>query len=84
MMLSVGFDNFVNSHFIGAILPPDSSEARKLRQIANQDQLLINATKGRKTRSIIVMKSNHLILSSLQPNVIKARLKNLKPAEESA
>ena len=79
MMVSVGYENFINSFFIVAILKPDSSPLKKLIRNAENERMLINATSGRKARSLIVMKSNHLILSALQPETLKQRLYLKRP-----
>ena len=81
MMISVGYENFVNSSFMVAILKPGSSPLKKLRHKAEKERMLINATSGRKARSLIVMKSNHIILSALQPETIKQRFYLRKPEE---
>jgi regulator of extracellular matrix RemA (YlzA/DUF370 family) len=74
MMVSVGHENFANSRFIIAILKPDSSPLKKLRRSAEDERMLINATSGRKARSLVVMNSNHIILSALQTETLKQRL----------
>ena len=81
MMISVGYENFVNSSFMVGIFKPDSSPIKKLRHKAENERMLVNATSGRKARSLIVMKSNHIILSALQPETIKQRLYFKKPEE---
>ena len=81
MMIPVGYENFVNSSFMVAILKPDSSPLKKLRLKAEDERMLINATSGRKARSLIVMKSNHIILSALQTETLKQRLYLKKPQE---
>jgi regulator of extracellular matrix RemA (YlzA/DUF370 family) len=81
MMISVGYENFVNSSLMVAILKPDSSPLKKLRHKAENERMLINATSGRKARSLIVMKSNHIILSALQTETLKQRLNVTKPKE---
>jgi extracellular matrix regulatory protein A len=75
MMLNMGHKNFIQTEKIVSILLPDSLPARRLKQAAEERGLLINATSGRMTRSIIVLSSNHIILSSLQPEVIRKRYK---------
>lgn len=81
MMISVGYENFVNSSLIVAVLRPDSSPLKKLRHKAENERMLINATSGRKARSLIVTKSNHIIISALQPETLKQRLQNKNPGE---
>lgn len=78
MMVSIGHENFLNSKHIVAIIKPDCSPAKKLRHSASADRMLINATSGRKARSMIVMKSNHVILSALQTDTLKSRLEGIK------
>ncbi len=80
MMVSIGYENFINSHGIVAIVKPDNSPAKKLRHNAGVERMLISATSGRKARSMIVMKSNHVVLSALQTETLKSRLdeNNLK------
>jgi regulator of extracellular matrix RemA (YlzA/DUF370 family) len=65
MMISVGYENYVNSSFMVGIFKPDSSPQKKLRHRAENERMLINATSGRKARSLIVMKSNHIIFEVL-------------------
>ena len=74
MLISIGYENFVKRASIVAVLRPDSSPARQLRRSAEEAGRLINATNGRKTRSIIVLQSGHIILSALQPERIRERL----------
>jgi hypothetical protein len=78
-MISVGYENFVTSGSIVAILKPDSSPLKKLRRNAEAERMLVNATSGRKARSLIVMNSNHIILSALQPETLKQKLDINKP-----
>ena len=78
MMVPIGFENFIRADDIAAIIKPDSSPAKKLRRNAEDAQMLINGTGGRKPRSIIVMKSNHVILSALQTTTMKERIVNQK------
>ena len=76
MMISIGYENFVRISFIVAIMNTDSAPARKIKRRADEDRMLLNATNGRKARSLIVMTSNHIVLSTLQTETIRARIKN--------
>jgi regulator of extracellular matrix RemA (YlzA/DUF370 family) len=80
--VSIGFENFINSLSIAKILKAESSQARKFRQKADDKRMLINATLGRKPRSIIVMKSNHIVISPLPPTAIKSMIENLMTVED--
>lgn len=63
--LKIGFGNLVAANRIIAIVSPDSSPVRRLIQDARDHNSLIDATSGRKTRSVLVMDSDHLVLSAL-------------------
>jgi len=73
-MLPVGHKNFLAVDEIVTILGPDSAAAKRLKHNAAEFGLLITATNGRPTRSLIVMETNHVILSALTTNTLKARL----------
>ncbi len=79
MMNSIGHENYLNTQLIVAIVKPDSTPSKKLRYSAEAERMLVNATGGRKARSIIVTKSNHVILSSLQATTLKERINDLTP-----
>jgi regulator of extracellular matrix RemA (YlzA/DUF370 family) len=72
-LLNVGFGNFVVNTRVIAIVNPTSSPMRRLREDARQENRLIDATQGRKTRSIVVTDSNHVILSAIQAETIGQR-----------
>lgn len=72
-LLNVGFGNFVVAGRVVAIVSPSSSPMRRLREDARQEGRLIDATQGRRTRSIIVTDSNHLILSAIQAETVGQR-----------
>nr|WP_279355712.1 DUF370 domain-containing protein [Fundidesulfovibrio agrisoli] len=72
-MLNIGFGNFVVSSRVIAIVNPASSPMRRLREDAKDAQRLVDATQGRKTRSIIVTDSGHVVLSAIQAETISQR-----------
>ena len=72
-LLNIGFGNFVVNSRVVAIVSPASSPMRRLREDARQENRLIDATQGRKTRSIIITDSNHVILSAIQAETIGQR-----------
>lgn len=72
-LLNIGYGNFVVSSRIISIVNPGSSPMRRLREEAKADKRLIDATQGRKTRSIVVTDSNHVILSAIQAETIGQR-----------
>ena len=81
MILSIGHTHFVESGSVVAILRPDSAPSRRLRHGAAETGMLIDATTGRQAKSIIILDSNHVVLSALQPETIISRFKKLMPQE---
>ena len=83
-LLNVGFGNTVMVEKIIAVINTGSSPARKLKEAAKNDGRLVDVTEGRRTRSILVMESNHIILSSVQPDTINQRMQALHPGHNLA
>jgi regulator of extracellular matrix RemA (YlzA/DUF370 family) len=73
-LISIGFGNVVASEKIVAIITPGSSPVRRLKDQARQKGKLVDATQGRRTRSIIVMDSDHVVLSAIGAETITLRL----------
>lgn len=73
-LLNIGYGNLVTAGRIVAIVSPQSSPMRRLREEAGARGKLVDATQGRRTRSILVTDSDHVILSALNPETIAARL----------
>ena len=78
-LLNIGFGNTVAIERIIAVINAGSSPSRKLKELAKEEKRLIDVTEGRRTRSMLIMDSNHLILSSVQPDTIGQRLAALEP-----
>lgn len=72
-LINIGFGNYVLAARVVGIANPASSPMRRLREDARAAGRLVDATQGRKTRSILVTDSNHVILSSIQPETISQR-----------
>ncbi len=72
-LINVGFNNVVVSQRIIAVINPDSSPVKRLIEIAKDKGSLVDATCGRRTRSVIITDSNHVILSALQAETISDR-----------
>ena len=81
--LNVGFDNAVAVERIIAIVSADPSPIKRLREAANRHQKLIDATNGRRTRTVIITDSDHVVLSSLQPETITERLADAADARKA-
>ncbi|GAB6192826.1 extracellular matrix/biofilm biosynthesis regulator RemA family protein [Desulfocastanea catecholica] len=77
-LLNIGFGNTVIVEKIVAVINTGSSPARKLKEVAKMEGRLVDVTEGRRTRSILVMESNHIILSSVQPDTISQRMQALQ------
>jgi regulator of extracellular matrix RemA (YlzA/DUF370 family) len=73
-LISIGFGNVVASEKIVAIITPGSSPVRRLKDEARQKGKLVDATQGRRTRSLIVMDSDHVVLSAIGAETITQRL----------
>jgi hypothetical protein len=72
-LVNVGFGNSVVSLRVIAIISPNAAPMRRLRDEAREDRRLIDATQGRRTRSIIITDSNHVILSAVQTETLAQR-----------
>ena len=79
-MLNIGYGNLVTASRVIAIVSPQSSPMRRLREEAGDRGKLVDATQGRRTRSILVTDSDHVILSAINPETIAARLATGDPA----
>ncbi len=77
-LLNVGFGSTVVAERIIAIMPPNSAPMKRLKDEAKEERRLVDATYGRKTRSIIIMDSNHIVLSAIQAETVSQRLAALK------
>lgn len=78
ILLNVGFGCMVVPERIVAIMPPNTSPMKRLKDTAKEESRLIDATHGRKTRSFIILDSNHVVLSSLHPETVSQRYRGLK------
>jgi regulator of extracellular matrix RemA (YlzA/DUF370 family) len=89
MMISIGYDSFVQKETVVLILPPNSSTAKRLIKKAEEEGRLFDTTAGRKTRGVIVAakdKAVFIILTAFQPETLKSRFnhKHTKTGEEDA
>jgi regulator of extracellular matrix RemA (YlzA/DUF370 family) len=72
-LLNIGFGNTVVTSRIVAIVTPGSAPMKRLKEEAKEQKRLIDATQGRRTRSVIITDSNHVILSAIQAETISQR-----------
>ena len=80
-LLNIGFGNTVVAGRVVAIVSPNSAPMKRLKDEARDDRRLIDTTHGRRTRSIIIMDSNHIVLSAIQAETISQRYVTLKGLE---
>ena len=80
-LLNIGFGSMVSAARVLGIVDPDSAPIKRMVQEARDRAMLIDASYGRKTKSVIIMDTDHIILSAMTPDVLSARWAD-KPAEE--
>ena len=73
-LINVGFGNMVSAERIITVVSPDSAPIKRMVQEAKERGMLIDASYGRKTRAVIIMDSDHIILSAVQPSTVAHRL----------
>ena len=71
--INIGFGNIVSAHRLIAIVSPESAPIKRIVQEAKDAKMAIDATYGRRTRSVIIMDSGHVILSAVQPETVAGR-----------
>ncbi len=81
VLINIGYGNIVLASKIVAVVSPMSAPMRRLRDESRSAGRLIDATEGRRTRSIIVTDSGHIILSALQPETIAAKFTDARGRE---
>ena len=72
-LINIGFGNMISMSKLVAMVSPDSAPIKRIIQDARDEGRLIDATYGRRTRTVIVMDSGHVILSAVQPDTIASR-----------
>ena len=72
-LINIGFGNMISSDKIVAIISPDSAPATRIIMQAKEKGIAVDATQGRRTRSIIMTDSSYVVLSALQPETIASR-----------
>ena len=72
--INIGFNNMVMDIRIIAVINPDSAPSKRLKEEAKLQNRLIDATLRRKTKTLIITDSNHVIMSAINPETISARI----------
>ena len=81
-LINIGFGNMVASSRLIAIVSPESAPIKRMVQEARDKGNLIDATYGRRTRAVLIMDSDHIVLSALQPETVANRLEDEKDTGE--
>ncbi len=72
-LMNIGFGNMVNTDKIISIISSDSAPAKRIIQKGKEQETLIDATQGRRTKSVVFTENNKIILSALQPETLALR-----------
>ena len=72
--ISIGFGNMVSAGRVVSLVSPDSAPMKRLIQDARDEGRIIDATCGRRTSSVIITDSEHIILSAIQPETVSNRI----------
>ena len=81
-LINIGFGSFIAARRVLVVLDPDSAPIKRVVQEARDRGMLIDASYGRKTKSVILMDTDHVILSAIQPDTLQARWQD-KPDPEN-
>ncbi|MBO4211817.1 MAG: DUF370 domain-containing protein [Oscillospiraceae bacterium] len=72
-LINIGFGNLVSAQRLLSVISPDSAPVKRLMQEARERGMLIDASFGRKTKAVLIMDTDHVILSALEPKTIRGR-----------
>ena len=81
-LISIGFGSTVCAERILAVIAPESAPIKRLIQEARERGMLIDASFGRKTKSVLLMDTDHVILASVSPEILSARMEEKPESEE--
>ncbi len=81
-LISIGFGSTVCAERILAVIAPESAPIKRLIQEARERGMLIDASFGRKTKSVLLMDTDHVILASVSPEILSARMQEKPEPEE--
>ena len=77
MFINIGFKNYIAAKRVSSVVAPNSAPIKRMIADAREIGMLVDATYGRRTRSVIGMDSNHVVLSSVDPETINKRAKGV-------
>ena len=81
-LINIGFGNMISADRLIAIVSPESAPIKRTIQEARDRNMLIDATYGRRTRAVIIMDSDHVVLSVILPETISGRMDSRSTEEE--
>lgn len=81
-LINIGYGNMVSSGRLISIVSPESAPVKRIIQDARDKGMLIDATYGRRTRAVLIMDSEHIILSAVQPETIAQRCDDEREIED--
>lgn len=73
-LINIGFGNMVSVQRLLAVVAPESAPIKRLVQEAKDRSMLIDASFGRKTKAVLIMDTDHVILSAIPPETISSRM----------
>lgn len=81
-LINIGFGNVVSANRIISIVSPESAPIKRIISVARENNKLVDATYGRRTRAVIVADSGHVILSAVQPETVGQRVLSTEEINE--
>ena len=81
-LISIGFGSMIAPGRVLTVLEPESAPIKRVMQEAKERGMLIDASYGRKTRSVILMDTDHVILSALTPEALASRWEDSKEEQD--
>ena len=81
-LVNIGFGNMISAQRLLVAVGPDSAPVKRIVQEAKERGMLIDATYGRKTRAVLIMDTDHVVLSAISPEAIAKRLNGGQDAAE--
>lgn len=80
-LINIGFGSMVAAGRVLAIMDPDSAPIKRVMQEAKERGMLVDASYGRKTKAVLLMDTDHVILSAMTPDVLAERWEDSKKEE---
>nr|WP_255770660.1 DUF370 domain-containing protein [Oceanobacillus alkalisoli] len=83
-LINIGFGNVVSANRIISIVSPESAPIKRIISVARDNNKLVDATYGRRTRAVIITDSDHVVLSAVQPETVGQRVMNHEEVTEES